>query len=83
MSGIFGVINRAGIDEGTARTAYYGIFSLQHRGQEAAGISINNNGTFLVHKRDGMVADIFDELTLNALAGTCAVAHARYLLNVQ
>ena len=77
MSGIFGVINRAGVDEGTATTAYYGIFSLQHRGQEAAGIAINNNGTFLVHKRDGMVADIFDEVTLNALGGTCAVAHAR------
>lgn len=77
MSGIFGVINRAGIDEGTATTAYYGIFSLQHRGQEAAGIAINNNGTFLVHKRDGMVADIFDEVTLNALGGTCAIAHSR------
>ena len=77
MSGIFGVINRAGVDEGTATTAYYGIFSLQHRGQEAAGIAINNNGTFLVHKRDGMVADIFDEVTLNALGGTCAIAHAR------
>ena len=77
MSGIFGVINRAGIDEGTATTAYYGIFSLQHRGQEAAGIAINNSGTFLVHKRDGMVADIFDEVTLNALGGTCAIAHSR------
>ena len=77
MSGIFGVINRSGIDEGTATTAYYGIFSLQHRGQEAAGIAINNNGTFLVHKRDGMVADIFDEVTLNALGGTCAIAHSR------
>jgi len=77
MSGIFGVFNRAGIDEGTARTAYYGIFSLQHRGQEAAGIAINNNGTFLLHKRDGMVADIFDEITLNALGGNAAVAHAR------
>ena len=77
MSGIFGVINRSGIDEGTASTAYYGIFSLQHRGQEAAGIAINNNGTFLLHKRDGMVADIFDEVTLNALGGNCAIAHAR------
>ena len=77
MSGLFGVINRAGIDEGTANTAYYGIFSLQHRGQEAAGIAINNNGSFLVHKRDGMVADIFDEITLNALSGNCAIAHAR------
>lgn len=77
MSGIFGVINRKGIDEGTASTAYYGIFSLQHRGQEAAGIAINNSGSFLVHKRDGMVADIFDEITLNTLQGSCAIAHAR------
>ena len=77
MSGIFGVINRTGADEGTAKTAYYGIFSLQHRGQEAAGIAINNNGSFMVHKREGMVADIFDEVTLSALGGSCAVAHAR------
>jgi len=77
MSGLFGVINRAGNPESVAKTAYYGIFSLQHRGQEAAGIAINNNGSFMVHKRAGMVADIFDDITLSALSGTCAVGHAR------
>ncbi|MBR6881049.1 MAG: amidophosphoribosyltransferase [Clostridiales bacterium] len=77
MSGLFGVINTKNESEGVAQTAYYGIFSLQHRGQESAGIAINNSGTFMVHKNSGMVADIFDEVTLNTLKGSCAVAHTR------
>lgn len=77
MSGIFGVINRAGLDEGTAKTAYYGVFSLQHRGQEAAGIAINNSGSFMVHKSAGLVSDVFDNVTLSTLQGKCAVGHAR------
>ena len=77
MSGLFGVINRAGSTDGIAKTAYYGVFSLQHRGQESAGIAVNNEGTFMVHKQPGMVADIFDEITLSALQGQCAVCHTR------
>jgi len=77
MSGIFGVINRAGLDEDTAKTAFYGVFSLQHRGQEAAGIAVNNNGSFLLHKNSGMVSDVFDDVTLSALSGNCAIGHAR------
>ena len=60
MSGLFGVIDTKGSAEGIAKTAYYGVFSLQHRGQESAGIAVNNNGTFMVHKAPGQVADIFD-----------------------
>ena len=77
MSGLFGVIDTKGSAEGIAKTAYYGVFSLQHRGQESAGIAVNNNGTFMVHKAPGQVADIFDDITLSALNGQCAVCHAR------
>ncbi|MBR2294507.1 MAG: amidophosphoribosyltransferase [Clostridiales bacterium] len=77
MSGLFGVINRSYEKADISKTAYYGIFSLQHRGQESAGIAVNNGGTFMVHKQPGMVADIFDDVTLSALGGDCAVCHAR------
>ena len=77
MSGLFGVIDTKGSSENIAKTAYYGVFSLQHRGQESAGIAVNNNGTFMVHKAPGQVADIFDDITLSALSGQCAVCHAR------
>ncbi|MCQ2505211.1 MAG: amidophosphoribosyltransferase [Saccharofermentans sp.] len=77
MSGLFGVIDTKGSSENITKTAYYGVFSLQHRGQESAGIAVNNNGTFMVHKRPGQVADIFDDITLSALSGQCAVCHAR------
>ena len=77
MSGLFGVIDTKGSSENIAKTAYYGVFSLQHRGQESAGIAVNNKGTFMVHKAPGQVADIFDDITLSALSGQCAVCHAR------
>ncbi|MBO4241992.1 MAG: amidophosphoribosyltransferase [Clostridiales bacterium] len=77
MSGLFGAINTSDRKSDIAKTVYYGIFSLQHRGQESAGIAVNNNGTFMVHKQPGMVADIFDDVTLSALGGECAIGHTR------
>ncbi|MBO4635523.1 MAG: amidophosphoribosyltransferase [Clostridiales bacterium] len=77
MSGIFGVLNRSNERADISKTAYYGIFSLQHRGQESAGIAVNNDGTFMVHKSMGMVADIFDDITLTTLKGDAAIAHTR------
>lgn len=77
MSGVFGVISQNGSSANVAKEAFYGIFSLQHRGQESAGIAVNNNGSFIVHKRPGLVTEVFDDITLNALEGSCAIAHAR------
>lgn len=74
--GIFGVYNRNDFD--TARMAYYGLFSLQHRGQESAGIAVNNNGTILYRKEMGMVAEIFDDYVLDYLKGHSAIGHVRY-----
>ena len=76
MSGVFGCFDRTGKND-VAKDLYYGVFSLQHRGQESAGIAVNNSGTFLVHKQMGMVSDIFDEITLSALPGFCGIGHAR------
>ena len=77
MSGIFGSLSVTGDASNVVNDVYYGVFSLQHRGQESAGIAVNNNGSFLVHKRNGMVTDVFDEITLSALSGSCAIGHAR------
>ncbi len=77
MSGVFGVINCKCEMVDVAKSAFYGIFSLQHRGQESAGMAVNNNGRFIVHKSAGLVTEVFDDVTLSALEGSCAIAHAR------
>lgn len=74
--GVFGVYNNNGFD--TARMTYYGLFALQHRGQESAGIAVNNNGTILYRKEMGMVSDIFDDYVLDHLKGHSAIGHVRY-----
>ena len=57
---------------------YLGLYSLQHRGQEACGIVTNNKGTLIIHKEMGLVSDVFDEKTLSTLPGDMAVGHVRY-----
>ncbi|MBC7961302.1 MAG: amidophosphoribosyltransferase, partial [Vallitaleaceae bacterium] len=74
--GIFGVYNNNDFD--TARMTYYGLFSLQHRGQESAGIAVNNGGTILYRKEMGMVSEIFDDYILDYLKGHSAISHVRY-----
>ena len=66
MSGVFGCYDIKGSKQDVTRDTYYGIFSLQHRGQESAGIAVNDDGTFLVHKAPGLVTDVFDEVTYQA-----------------
>lgn len=74
--GIFGVYNMNDFD--TARMTYYGLFSLQHRGQESAGIAVNNHGTILYRKEMGMVSEIFDDYILDYLKGHSSIGHVRY-----
>ncbi len=62
----------------TSRLTYYGLFALQHRGQESAGIAVNNHGTILYRKEMGMVSEIFDDVVLNYLKGHSAIGHVRY-----
>lgn len=60
-------------------TVYYGLFALQHRGQEAAGIAVNDDGVFRFHKDIGLVHEVFDRRKLEELgSGRIAVGHVRY-----
>jgi len=58
--------------------AYYSLFAMQHRGQEATGISAANGEKIKLYKKRGMVADVFSQTTLDSLEGSCAVGHNRY-----
>ena len=62
-----------------ARIAYLGIYALQHRGQESAGIvAVDDDGTARSHRGMGLVSETFNETSLNALPGDVAVGHTRY-----
>jgi amidophosphoribosyltransferase len=64
--------------EDVAKLSYYGLYALQHRGQESAGIAVSNGRQILVYKDMGLVSQVFDESTLESLKGHLAVGHARY-----
>ena len=75
--GIFGVYSPAKQD--VARTAYYGLFALQHRGQESCGIVVCDDGVFSTYKDLGLVEEVFTERHLARLGqGNIAVGHVRY-----
>jgi amidophosphoribosyltransferase len=73
--GVFGVWAP---HEDVANLAYYGLYALQHRGQESAGIAVSDGSRIMVHKEMGLVAQVFDEPALTALRGHIAVGHCRY-----
>src|SRR5580700_2153826 len=73
--GVFGVWAPG---EDVAKLAYYGLYALQHRGQESAGIAVSDGTRILVHKEMGLVAQVFDEPSLTTLTGHIAVGHCRY-----
>ena len=75
--GVFGIIG----DERTnvADSVYYGLYALQHRGQSSSGIAVNDDGVFTLHKNSGLVNDVFNRQTLDALGkGKMAIGHSRY-----
>ena len=61
-----------------AKLTYLGLYALQHRGQESAGIAVSNGETLIWHKGMGHVAEVFDERTLQELTGDAAIGHTRY-----
>jgi amidophosphoribosyltransferase len=61
-----------------SKLTYYGLYALQHRGQESAGIAVSDGGRIVVFKDMGLVAQVFDESVLNTLRGHIAVGHCRY-----
>jgi amidophosphoribosyltransferase len=73
--GVFGVY---GPGQPVAQLTYLGLFALQHRGQEAAGMAVSDRATLTVVKDQGLVASVFDERTLAGLSGDLAIGHTRY-----
>lgn len=73
--GVFGVYAPG---DDVARLTYFGLYALQHRGQESAGIVTFDGDTIHLHKEMGLVPQVFDENTLNQLKGNWAVGHTRY-----
>jgi amidophosphoribosyltransferase len=73
--GVFGVWSPG---EDVAKLAYFGLYALQHRGQESAGIAVSDGTRIVVFKDMGLVPQVFDESVLNTLRGHIAVGHCRY-----
>ena len=73
--GVFGVWAPG---EEVAKLTYFGLYALQHRGQEAAGIAVSDGSGVVVYKDLGLVAQVFDEPTLASLRGHIAIGHTRY-----
>ncbi|MDR0433968.1 MAG: amidophosphoribosyltransferase [Gracilibacteraceae bacterium] len=74
--GVFGVYAP---EQDTARLTYFGLYALQHRGQESAGIAVSDGRNIKVHKAMGLVAEVFaDDALISGLRGKMAVGHVRY-----
>lgn len=75
--GVFGVFENKTCK--AAQTVYLALYALQHRGQEACGIAVNDDGVFSHYKGNGLVPDVFTEERLNSLGrGNMALGHVRY-----
>lgn len=73
--GIVGIYSKSGE---VSRKIYYGLYALQHRGQESAGISTYDGGMMFTHKGMGLVVDVFKEDNFEALKGNKGIGHVRY-----
>src|SRR3954452_14071045 len=74
-----GVIGIYAPGEDVARLAYFGLYALQHRGQESAGLATADGASVTCEARMGLVAQVFDEASLARLGGHIAIGHTRYL----
>src|SRR5205809_7406506 len=75
MCGLFGIRST---ERDVARVTYFGLFALQHRGQESAGIAVSDNGRLTTLRDMGLVTQVFDEQKLRGLHGELAIGHTRY-----
>jgi amidophosphoribosyltransferase len=75
MCGIFGIHSR---DVDVANLTYFGLFALQHRGQESAGIAVGDGADVRVHRDMGLVAQVFSPAVMSQLKGIVAIGHTRY-----
>jgi amidophosphoribosyltransferase len=75
VCGVFGIRSP---QRDVARITYFGLFALQHRGQESAGIAVSDTGRLTVLRDMGLVSRVFDEQNLSGLHGDAAIGHTRY-----
>jgi amidophosphoribosyltransferase len=75
MCGLFGIRST---ERDVARVTYFGLFALQHRGQESAGIAVSDQGRLTALRDMGLVTQVFDEQKLRGLRGELAIGHTRY-----
>ncbi|HEV3155910.1 MAG TPA: amidophosphoribosyltransferase [Candidatus Baltobacteraceae bacterium] len=73
-----GVVGISAPGHDAARLTYFGLYALQHRGQESAGIAVSDGGSIACHREMGLIASIFDEEILGTLKGHLACGHSRY-----
>ncbi len=73
--GVFGIYTPG---EQAARQTFFGLYGVQHRGQESAGIAVGHDGQIDIHKDEGLVFQVFDEETISHLRGDVALGHVRY-----
>jgi amidophosphoribosyltransferase len=73
-----GIVGIFAPHEEVARMAFFGLFALQHRGQEAAGIAVSDGSSMHLHKDVGLVAQVFSQTKLATLQGNYAIGHTRY-----
>lgn len=76
--GVFGIYASK---RDVAKYTYYGLYALQHRGQESAGIAVSDGQGIKLHKGMGLVSDVFTEGVLDSLTGDIAIGHVRYATN--
>lgn len=74
--GVFGIFSNELTD--AASITYYGLYALQHRGQESAGVAVAHNGEINCFKEMGLVSEVFDEKLLGSMNGNLAIGHVRY-----
>uniref|UniRef100_UPI003FF074D6 amidophosphoribosyltransferase n=1 Tax=Candidatus Fimivicinus sp. TaxID=3056640 RepID=UPI003FF074D6 len=74
--GVFGIFGSREIPP--AQAAYYGLYALQHRGQESCGIAVSDQGVLSAHRAMGLVGEVFDDAVLSSLPGQIAIGHVRY-----
>lgn len=74
--GVFGVYTTGNVD--VASMAYYGLYALQHRGQESAGIAVADGKNIDIHKGMGLITEAFAQSDIEKLKGTAAIGHVRY-----
>ncbi|MGL5244415.1 MAG: class II glutamine amidotransferase, partial [Sarcina sp.] len=74
--GVFGIFSKNELD--VATYTYYGLYALQHRGQESAGIAVANGENIEIHKNLGLLTEAFSQSDLDKLKGNISIGHVRY-----